>query len=400
MNRPALPAALALVFNAMVWGLSWIAFHALQARGVHPLWVTTLVMGLGVLVLLLWQRSAWRALANTPLLWLLFISAGLSNVGFNWAVTIGDVVRVALLFYTMPAWTVLLAWLVLRQPPRRAHLLQLVLALAGVVVVLKKPGEPWPFPQSLADYLSLMAGFSFALTNVLLRRLRGVAPASLMLTMLGGGAGLSLLTACWGLYHGLVPTLPAPELTWLAWTATLALAPLGESGALLLDPTDITISGLSEGGTFTGCVPPNTFIPTTGPTTNLNVATLQTNLASCAVTVSTHTSTPLTSNDGGSITVQNAVTWSSKNTLTLRADSYIYVGATISNTGPGSLVLVAENSATLGAISTHGIEIAANITTATGNITLTGNGSSQGLTPTAGVKIDSGVTVSAGTGTE
>ena len=251
MNRPALPAALALVFNAMVWGLSWIAFHALQARGVHPLWVTTLVMGLGVLVLLLWQRSVWRALVNTPLLWLLFISAGLSNVGFNWAVTIGDVVRVALLFYTMPAWTVLLAWLVLRQPPRRAHLLQLVLALAGVVVVLKKPGEPWPLPQSLADYLSLMAGFSFALTNVLLRRLRGVAPASLMLTMLGGGAGLSLLTACWGLYHGLVPTLPAPELTWLAWTATLALALIAgnlalQYGTARLQPMSAALIMLSE----------------------------------------------------------------------------------------------------------------------------------------------------------
>ena len=31
-------------------------------------------------------------------------------MAFNWAVTVGDVVRVVLLFYLMPAWSVLLAW--------------------------------------------------------------------------------------------------------------------------------------------------------------------------------------------------------------------------------------------------------------------------------------------------
>jgi drug/metabolite transporter (DMT)-like permease len=42
--------------------------------------------------------------------WALLAAAGLANAGINWAVTVGDVVRVVLLFYLMPAWVVLLAW--------------------------------------------------------------------------------------------------------------------------------------------------------------------------------------------------------------------------------------------------------------------------------------------------
>jgi drug/metabolite transporter (DMT)-like permease len=76
-----------------------------------------------------------------PLLWLLLASSGLTNVGFNWAVTVGDVVRVVLLFYLMPAWSVLLAWPLLGEKPTAASLLRLVLALAGVVMVLKTGGH-------------------------------------------------------------------------------------------------------------------------------------------------------------------------------------------------------------------------------------------------------------------
>ena len=36
-------AAAALVFNALVWGLSWWPLRQLQGYGLHPLWTTALV---------------------------------------------------------------------------------------------------------------------------------------------------------------------------------------------------------------------------------------------------------------------------------------------------------------------------------------------------------------------
>src|SRR6478752_3446547 len=86
----------------------------------------------------------WRGFAGQPQLWLLMAAAGMTNVGFNWAVTVGDVVRVVLLFYLMPAWTVVLAWPLLGERPTAADLLRLVLALAGVVVILHVPGSALP----------------------------------------------------------------------------------------------------------------------------------------------------------------------------------------------------------------------------------------------------------------
>jgi filamentous hemagglutinin family protein len=166
-------------------------------------------------------------------------------------------------------------------------------------------------------------------------------------------------------------------------------APLGLTGTLLLDPTNITIStaansNISAGPTFTG----------TAATSNLNVTTLQTALSTNNVIVDTTSAFA----SAGNITVSNPVTWASANSLELRAHNNITVGAGISATGLGVLRLLANqdgvgggNVAINAAISTRlgGIEVsgagissvAAGTITATGtanqnagNITITGTG--------------------------
>src|SRR5665647_2646080 len=127
---------LALVLNAFVWGISWWPFRQLQLAGLHPLVATAFVYLLSVILLLAFRPRAWRAFAGQPLLWLLAAAAGMTNVGFNWAVTVADVVRVVLLFYLMPAWTVVLAWPLLGEKPTPMALARLALAMAGVVIAV------------------------------------------------------------------------------------------------------------------------------------------------------------------------------------------------------------------------------------------------------------------------
>jgi len=221
----------ALVFNALVWGVSWWPFRELQSLGLHPLWSTSLVYFFSLAcVLLVWPRG-WRGFAQHPLLWLLAAAAGLTNVGFNWAVTVGDVVRVVLLFYLMPAWSVLLAWAVLGEKPTRASLLRLLLAMAGVLIVLKSPGSPWPVPQDAADWLSLMGGLSFAATNVLLRKLAYTPSESRMMAMFGGGAVMASGTALLGMAWLIVPA-PVWTTSWLGVALGLSLAFLVSNMAL------------------------------------------------------------------------------------------------------------------------------------------------------------------------
>jgi drug/metabolite transporter (DMT)-like permease len=214
--------ALALLLNAFVWGVSWWPLRALQAEGLHPLWATVCIYVLALGCLAVLRPAAWRGFVHAPALWLLMLAAGFTNVGFNWAVTVGDVVRVVLLFYLMPAWSVLLAWPLLAEKPTAPALLRLALALAGVAIVLKTPGAPWPVPQGTADWLALMGGVGFALTNVLLRKLNGAPSESRILAMFGGGALTAAAVALLGAVQGGI-ALPS-GLSPGAWATVLALS--------------------------------------------------------------------------------------------------------------------------------------------------------------------------------
>lgn len=228
-SRPLLPVA-ALVFNAFVWGVSWWPFRMLHGAGVHPLWGTALLYVLALAVLLVARPAAVASARAHPALAWLALSAGLTNLCFNWAVTVGDVVRVVLLFYLMPAWSVLLAWRLLGERPTAAGLLRLVLAFGGVVLVIVPADAPWAQllrGLSQADALALLGGLCFAFTNVTLRRLQAVPGDARMLAMFGGCLALPGLAALLGTAWGAVPGLPA-----LAWG--WALVALGLSAAFIL----------------------------------------------------------------------------------------------------------------------------------------------------------------------
>ena len=198
-------AAGAIVVNALIWGVSWWPLKFLQNSGLHPLWATAAVYMLVSGGMLVFYRQSGRALLANPHLWFLALASGLTNVGFNWAVTVGDVVRVVLLFYMMPAWSVLVAWALLGEKPTRGSLLRLLLAMAGVLIVLKTPESPWPIPQSGVDWLALMGGLSFAITNALLVRFNSSPSSGRMLAMFAGGALLSTFVSVLGLMLGILP---------------------------------------------------------------------------------------------------------------------------------------------------------------------------------------------------
>jgi drug/metabolite transporter (DMT)-like permease len=219
-------AVSALVVNAFVWGVSWWPLRQLQSAGLHPLWSTVIMYCFALAVVLAIKPKAWQGLIQHPQLWLLLLASGLTNVGFNWAVSISDVVRVLILFYLMPAWAVLLAWLLLGEHPTRMALLRLLLAFIGVMVVLLPPASSVSSALyfSFADGLSLMGGFCFAFTNVLLKKLNHTPSESRMFAMFCGGALLALLAGAAGMTQGWVNALPAVSGSWVGLACALSLA--------------------------------------------------------------------------------------------------------------------------------------------------------------------------------
>jgi drug/metabolite transporter (DMT)-like permease len=217
-------ATLALTFNAFTWGVSWWPFRWLQERGLHALWATVLIYAVAVVLISVWRPQSWGQLLRTPSLWWLVLAAGATNAAFNTAVTIGDVVRVVLLFYIMPLWAVLLARVLLGERLTLLAAVRVVLALSGAAIVLwPTDGSAWPVPTSTGEVLALVGGFTFALNNVMLRREAHRPESARALAMFAGGAGVSLLAAVWLGVAGTVPWPPAPAAGWVSGMLGLAM---------------------------------------------------------------------------------------------------------------------------------------------------------------------------------
>ena len=201
----------------------------------HPLWLTGASYSAVVIALLLVRPAALAEVLRTPVLWALVAAAGATNACFNWAVSIGDVVRVVLLFYLMPLWTLLLARLLLGERISARGGVRVALALAGAVVVLwpaaglpvevaapQRPGLLWPGVH-LPDLLALLGGMGFALNNVLLRRAASSSRSASALAMFAGGAFVALLLAGLLSQAGRIAGPPALAAGWLLIAAALAL---------------------------------------------------------------------------------------------------------------------------------------------------------------------------------
>jgi drug/metabolite transporter (DMT)-like permease len=157
---------LLLVVLCVLWGITWPVMKiALEA--IPPLSMRTLSAGFGSLALLaicILRRRSLR-ISSAKALGHLFIIALLNMVGFSllsaFAQIAAATTRVAILAYTMPIWTVLLAWLVLGERPHRVQAVAVILCACGLVILiypLAAAGVPVGVLLAVGSGLSWAAG--------------------------------------------------------------------------------------------------------------------------------------------------------------------------------------------------------------------------------------------------
>jgi len=188
-------APLALVVAATTWGLVWYPYRLLEQAGLTGSVASVLTYLVAVPPLLIFALR--RRLADPEergLLIALALSAGWTNLAYVLAVINGEVVRVMLLFYLAPLWTVPFARLLLNEHAGRIAWLVIVLALAGAWVMLAGEGG-FPLPRGVAEWMGLSAGMGFALSNVLTRRLKAAPIALRSLWVFVGVVTVSTLYA-------------------------------------------------------------------------------------------------------------------------------------------------------------------------------------------------------------
>lgn len=216
-------APLALLAAATTWGLIWYPYRILEQAGLSGsvASVLTYLVALPPLLILA-MRSRLADPEERRLLLALALVSGWTNLAYVLAVIHGEVMRVMLLFYLAPLWTVPFARLLLNEHASRIALLVIALALTGAWVMLAGEGG-FPVPHNAAEWLGLSAGIGFALANVLTRRLKSAPIALRSLWVFAGVTAVSTLYAtAEGATPGVVRVLDGQG-WWLVAAIALAL---------------------------------------------------------------------------------------------------------------------------------------------------------------------------------
>lgn len=207
-----------------MWGLMWYPYRALNNMGVGGELSTLLSNSMAMILGLLFLGPIWRELRVAG--WLsvaLMASAGWTNLGYVLATLDGEVMRVLLLFYLAPLWTVIFSRWLLSEKLNRYGYAIIALSLGGAFVMLWDMRHGLPLPQNQAEWIGLSAGISFALMNVIVRRTQHL---SVNFKVAGVWFGTVLFTAVLLLHQGnIIGQLQGitPDAWWLLWLIGLVL---------------------------------------------------------------------------------------------------------------------------------------------------------------------------------
>lgn len=186
-------AVSALLLAGTLFGLMWLPLKYFAAQGISGLVLSLTTYGaVGVLGLpiLLSQFKQWRGQK------LLLVAGGFfggaTNVAFVYAMMNGSVMRVMLLFYLAPVWSVLGARFLFHEVLTPLRLTAVAMALCGAVLVLGGPGI-LSTPLSAIDLVALASGMFCAGQNLSSRAAERVPIMSKTVAILFGCGLLSAL---------------------------------------------------------------------------------------------------------------------------------------------------------------------------------------------------------------
>jgi drug/metabolite transporter (DMT)-like permease len=158
----------ALAALTLVWGFNWVVMKAALAHAdalvfnVERTWLAVAV---------LFAALALRRGRMLPHSWRAVVVTGTFQTAVNFgatmlAVATGGAGRASVLVFTMPFWTLLIAWLVLRERIRGLQIPAIACAFAGLVVVI----EPWAWQGDITPKLwAVLSGFGWAAGTVALK---------------------------------------------------------------------------------------------------------------------------------------------------------------------------------------------------------------------------------------
>ncbi len=238
---------LSLGLLSLFWGYSWI-WNKLALLDAGPFSFSAYRMLIAASALLLALPLSGRRLQPTGLSELLALGL-VQTTGFvglsMWALVEGGVGSTSILVFTMPFWTLLLAWPLLGERVEGAQWVAVGCAALGLLIIL----QPWHLHGSLlSKLLGLVSGMLWAIGSVMVKRMQRQRPRDLLsLTawqMMFGALPLVALALLSGeppvvwssrfISVLLVTSLLSTALGWCLWVYVLKQLDAGIAGMSML----------------------------------------------------------------------------------------------------------------------------------------------------------------------
>lgn len=165
-------AVFGLLFGAFCWGVIWYPYRIMNDAGVSGIVSSFYTYIIASTIAGVFFARHWRNVFNVPLsiIWLSLI-AGWTNLSYVLAIIDGEVMRVMLLFYLSPLWTLIFAHFMLGEKTQIPGLIAIFASLLGAYIMLYDPAlSSIPLPANKAEWLALSSGIGFSLTNVITRK--------------------------------------------------------------------------------------------------------------------------------------------------------------------------------------------------------------------------------------
>jgi len=162
-------AVIVLFISSAGWGLTWLPIKYINDMGLDSMHLIFIAFLSGSIVLLPWlikQRHFW--LGSIVLMLAIGLSGGIANAAFQTAIVKGDVIRVMILFYMLPIWSVIGGRIFLHEKIDNLRILAVLMCLIGAGFILDIKNTSWQ-GISYIDLLALCSGLGLAITNILFR---------------------------------------------------------------------------------------------------------------------------------------------------------------------------------------------------------------------------------------
>ncbi len=236
-------AILCLVGLAAIWGYNWVVMKV-GVRFAEPFAFAAMRAVLSAAFLFPVIAALHRPMRLQAPLFTTIIGI-LQTTGFvgliTWALEQGAAGRTSVLVYTMPFWLLLMAWMFLGERVRGLQWPAVIIALVGLVLVLR----PWRLEGTwVSSLLAVAAGFCWAAASVLLKVMNkrhtvDVLSFTAWQLLIGSVplAVIAILTTdsapVWNAaFIGALAfnVLPANALAWVMWLYVLRSLPAGTAG--------------------------------------------------------------------------------------------------------------------------------------------------------------------------